>query len=198
MASLTERGKGIPSTGDLVSWNRDRTGDGDSLVASVSLGAASFRHLSNLTGYAPTVALTTHLPPGPCHEPAFIAEAASRLCESPYNEGGPLSLTHAPAPPRGKGKRLQAPRSVPGAWGLGMAREPPLLCLSLALFPWQPNSLVCPGSPGQLLQKPQGLLSKPWSFLGVGSLTPSGNLPERQQSPPSTLPWGCPAAASLR
>lgn len=53
MVSLTERGKGIPSTGDLVSQNRDRTGDGDCLVASASLGAASFWHLSNLTGYAP-------------------------------------------------------------------------------------------------------------------------------------------------
>lgn len=76
--------------------------------------------------------------------------------------------------------------------------SPPLLCLSLVLFPWQPNSLVCPGSPGQLLQKPQGLLSKPWSCPGVGSLTPSGNPPERWQSPPSMLPWGCPAAASLQ
>lgn len=64
---------------------------------------------------------------------------------------------------------------VPGA--VSLATEPP----------------VCPGSPGQLLQKRQGLLSKPWSCWGVGSLTLWENPPERRQSPSIHAPPGVPS-----
>lgn len=196
MASLTERGKGMPSTGGLTSWDRDRTGDGDCLGAAAPLGAVSFRHLSNLAGYAPGVALTTHLPPGPRRrrQPSSLKLRVASV--SQLIMGRP-NLSHTLLTDRGARRSASRLHGVRGGWGLRMRSRlscrslPPLLYLSLALFPWQPHSLVCPGSPGQLLQKRQGLLSRPWSCPGEGSLTSWGTPPPKEAKPiQDALPGG--------